>query len=256
MTSGAVVIANLTGEVGAALAREICAQGYATVGLSSREKDIGMAAAAAGPHFTGLLCDLADPTAVAQAFAEIRARLGPVRVLINGPMTWLRRDILDETPHSFMASINLSLGGVVACTREALADMVEQGEGRILTICPPVTLAPASVAGIVSQKAIRTFSRAVAADLADRFLRIVISDWTPTVLDGYAGQAEPEDLARTGRWGAALALSREPSLNGTAWIDDQEVRPHRGFGRWAIDWINGRTTGPRTIAQLSVAPPA
>ena len=253
MNRGPVVITNLGCEIGATLAREMCTRGYAVAGLAYREEDLDATAEVAGPLFTGLVCDRAKPDAVERAFAEVRTRFGPVRVLVNCPPAAPRGDILHETVHSFMSSMNQSLGGVVACTREALSDMVTAGEGRILTICRPAAIKPASVIGIVSQEAIRAYSQALFADLADRFLSIVVSTWVPSILDGRTVVPGSDELDRAGRWGATLAVSRQGALNGTTWVDDQEVRPQRSIRRWAGDWLNGQRSIPWSIARLEAA---
>ena len=171
---------------------------------------------------------MADANAVAAAFAALPA---PVTHLINSAAVYPRRDILDETPASFAATVAINLGGVVACTDAALRQMVQTGVGRIMNVSTFADIAPlpASAAYAVSKGAARIFTRALVADLGDRLPRIVINDWMPGMLATGMGIADGLDPAVAARWGAELVLMDDPTLTGTVWEMDRELLPPRSF---------------------------
>ena len=90
---------------------------------------------------------------------------------------------------------------------------------------------PASAAYATSKGAARIFSRSCVADLGDRFPGIVITDWMPGMLATSMGI--PDGLAPevSAKWGAALALWDDPTLNGSTFEMDREMLPPRSFKR-------------------------
>ena len=196
-----------------------------------------------------------QPAPVAKAFQTVD-QIGPVSILINNAALYPRRDILDETPESFAETVNVNLGGVVSASHEALARMVQSGHGRIVNVASMADVAPlpASAAYSVSKGAARVFTRALVADLADRFPNIVISDWLPGMLATRMGVDDglPPEVAA--RWGAALALLQDPSLTGTIWEMDTELLPPRGLKGKVKDLVLMRRRRPRRINAGAAAP--
>ncbi len=227
--------------LGRALSVELCARGCQVAGLARTSADLEATAAASGERFTGIVCDVSDPEAVHEAFRNLRDRLGPVDILMNNAAVYPRRDFLDESAESFMATIGINLGGVVSCTREALSDMIERGQGRIVNVASFAGERPIAAASAysVSKGAGQIFTRALVADLADRFPRIVITDWVPGPLRTRMGPPEGIAPERAARWGASLALMRDATLTGTLWEMDQEVLPPRPIRRRVLETLLG-----------------
>jgi len=216
--------------LGRALAVELVGRGVQVVGFGRRAEALAQTAALAGPGFHPQVVDVADADAVADAFARLEAS---VTILINNAAVYPRRDILDETPETFMASVAVNLGGMVNCTAAALRAMVVTGRGRIMNVSTFADIAPlpASSAYAVSKGAARIYTRALVADLGDRFPGIVINDWMPGMLATQMGIAEGLDPAVAARWGATLALWHDPSLTGSIFEMDREMLPPRSFKR-------------------------
>lgn len=247
MNDGVAVVTGAGGGLGRALSRELAGRGHVVAGLGRDAEALSETGTNCEGRFHPVIADLADPEQVTRAFAEID-QIGPVRILVNNAAVYPRRDILDETPESFAATMSTNLGGVVAATHEALMRMIETGHGRIVNVASMADIAPlpGSAAYSVSKGAARIYTRAVVADLQDRFPSIVVSDWLPGMLATRMGVRDglaPEDAAR---WGARLATWHDPSLNGTVWEMNRELLPPRSLkGR-----IKDRLLGKRRVARV------
>ncbi len=228
LKDGVAVVTGAGSGLGRAMAVELCARGQQVVGLGRRGEALADTKALAGDRFTAIQTDVSDPDAVRAAFAAMPA---PVAILINNAGVYPHRDIFDETAESFMQTVNINLGGMVACTRAAVEHMGQTGIGRIVNVSSFADLAPlpCSAAYSVSQGAGTTTSRALVADLGDRLPGIVVSTWMPGMLNTEMGLPDGVDPAVAAQWGAALALNGDRSLNGTVWEMDREVLPARGI---------------------------
>ncbi len=228
------VITEASWGIGQALAMALTRRGVAVIGLArevfSMEGVLSVAA------------DVRKSDEVARAFQEIRDKLGSPTILINNAETYRDRDILDETPESFMDTLQLNLGGAFNCCHEVLPDMVARGSGRIVNVVTFADINPAPLAASysVSKGALRILTRALVADLGDRFPGIVISDWVPgthTPRKGIQDGVLPELAAE---WGANLALMRSPELNGLVFLRDREHVPPRSLKGRVKDRVLGK----------------
>jgi NAD(P)-dependent dehydrogenase (short-subunit alcohol dehydrogenase family) len=246
---GIAVVTGAGGGLGRALALELAARGLRVAAIGRGAGGVEQTAALAGAgRILPVVADVADPRAVRAAFARIDAE-GPVRALVNNAAVYPRRDFLDESGESFAETVAINLGGMVNCTRAALDRMVAAGRGRIVNVATFADMAPlpASSAYAVSKGAGRILSRALVADLGDRFPDIVITDWMPGMLAtrmGVAGGLAPEVAAR---WGAALTLWDDPALNGAVFEMNREVLPPRGLRARVGDALLLRRRRARTI---------
>lgn len=217
--------------LGRELARQLAQQDWQVAALGRRAAPLE-ALAAEQPGIRPWPCDIAEPRAVAETFAALRAE-APVGMLIANAAIYPRRDFLQETAEEFGAVMAANFGGYLACAKEALTDMVALGRGRILNVSSFADLGPlpGSAAYSVSKGAGRLLTRALAAELGARFPQIVISDWIPGALAtemGLPGGIKPEVAAA---WGVALAQMDDPGLTGTLWERDREVLPPASLKR-------------------------
>lgn len=171
-----------------------------------------------------ITADVRQPAEVARAFSEIRQQLGTPTILVNNAETYPDRDILDETPESFMDTVQLNLGGAFNCCHEVLPAMVANGTGRIINVVTFADVSPAPLAAgySVSKGALRILTRALVADLGDRFPGIVVNDWIPGTHQPRRGIPDGVDPREAAEWGATLALLRHPDLNGRVFLRDRE----------------------------------
>lgn len=229
LKSVAVVTGAGTG-LGRALARGLAARGVKVAALGRRLEPL-QETAAGHEDILPVVCDVSDPLALDAAFAEVRAALGPVLLLINNAAVYPRRDVFEESHASFMETVATNLGGSFGATRLALEDMAEAGFGRIVNVTSFADIAPLPASGAysASKGAQRILTRALVADLADRLPDIVINDWLPGMLATEMGVPDGLDPKVAADWGVRLALWHERSLNGTTFEMMRELPPARGL---------------------------
>lgn len=189
-----------------------------------------------------IVADVRDAGDVARAFGEIRDRLGSPTILINNSEIYPDRDILDETPDSFMDTVQTNLGGAFNCCHEVLTDMVAQGRGRIINVVTFADVRPAPLAAgySVSKGALRILTKAMVADLGDRFPNIVINDWVPGTHTPRKGIPDGVDPVIAAEWGARLALMQSPEINGMIFLRDHEHALPRSLKGRVKDRVLGR----------------
>ena len=248
---GLVIVTGAGSGLGRALAQKLAAQGYKVAGLGRRGDALAETGQLCQGHFIPVVCDVAQPDQVTKAVDDLVQR-GPIAVLINNAAVYPHRDFLDETPQSFAATMNANLGGVVNCSHAVLRHMVEVGTGRILNVATfaDITPLPTASAYSVSKGAARILTRAMIADLADRFPGICIGDWMPGMLQ--TGMGIPDGLPpeQAAQWGATLALHCDPSLTGAIFEMNREVLPPRGLKGKLKDLLLLRRQKPRLVTEL------
>ncbi|MWD30012.1 SDR family NAD(P)-dependent oxidoreductase [Aquicoccus sp. SCR17] len=243
LTDGIALVTGAGGGLGRELARALAARGMRVAALGRSLPGLEETAAGHDRVFP-LLGDVTDAEAMRAAVTRIEGE-APLTLLINNAATYPRRDILDETGESFAETVAVNLGGTVNATRAALDPMVARGFGRILNVATFADVAPLAGASAysVSKGAQRIFTRALVADLADRFPDIVIGDWMPGMLATRMGIPDGLPPEKAAQWGAELALWHDPALTGTVFEMDREIPPPRSLkGR-----LKDRLTGQRAV---------
>lgn len=248
-STGLVIVTGAGTGLGRAMAVELVARGRRVAGFGRRPDALAETARLAGAGFHPCVVDVSDADAVDAAIDRLVLEGPPLSILINNAAVYPRRDFLDETPHSFMHTVAINLGGMVHCSHAALRHMVKTGRGRILNVSTFADLAPlpASSAYAVSKGAGRIFTRALRADIADRFPDIVVNDWMPGMLATDMGIAEGLSPETAARWGVELALSSDPTLSGTLWERDTEVQPPQSLKTRLKNKLLLRASQPRRL---------
>lgn len=246
---GFAIVTGAGSGLGRALARQLCDAGFTVVGTGRRAEALEETGADCAGRFQPMPMDVSDFAAVERGFAEAIARHGALALLVNNAAVYPKRDVFDETPELFWQSMAINLGGVYACSWAALQDMAPRGAGRILNVSSYADIAPlpASAAYSVSKGAQRVLTRALIADLFDRFPDIVITDWLPGALA--TGMGIPDGLPpeTSAQWGVKLALMRDQSLNGSIFERDMELLPPRGLKAKLKDTLMMRRPRPRRL---------
>lgn len=257
LTQDVAVVTGASAGLGRALSIELARRGVRVVGFGRRADALDETARQAGPRFSSVVLDVSDIDAVTSAMATVSRDIGFVALLINNAAVYPRLDFLDETPQTFMSTVAINLGGMVACSHAALQHMVQRGHGRIVNVSTFADLAPipSSSGYAVSKGAARIFTRALVADICDRFPGIVITDWIPGALATDMGIADGLDPRIAAAWGVELSLWHDRSLTGTLWAGDTEHLPPRSFKRRMLDAALRRAPVPRRLVPGASATP-
>lgn len=120
--------------LGAAIAQATPAG--SVVSLSGRRSDrLHEVAGLLGPERASVhACDVADPDAVAQAYAQAVECFGPVDILVNNAGIAEFADMSQSEMASIERQINVNLLGAMRCVKQVLSSMIERRRGMILTI--------------------------------------------------------------------------------------------------------------------------
>jgi NAD(P)-dependent dehydrogenase (short-subunit alcohol dehydrogenase family) len=110
--------------IGAAIVARLRADGHHVAILDLKPGDDEFAFAA----------DVTDRRQVEDALAAVRAKLGPISILVNGAGLDSFKKFHDVTFERWQRVIDVNLNGVFHCIQAVLPDMIEAGWGRIVNI--------------------------------------------------------------------------------------------------------------------------
>jgi NAD(P)-dependent dehydrogenase (short-subunit alcohol dehydrogenase family) len=163
------VIAGVGPGLGASLARKFAAEGC-EVGLFSRSGDYleALAADLPGPgEGLAVPTDLTDESEIIEGFESVREAFGPVDVLVYNASAAAWAGLLDVDLDGFERAWAVNCRGGFVCSKEAIGDMLEGGEGTV--IFTGATSAVRSLGGTIGFTAAKFAARGMAMDMAQEF---------------------------------------------------------------------------------------
>jgi len=176
------------GGLGAAIAAAVAAEG-ATLTLMGRTKatldaQAARLAEASGVRVRAIVCDVADPVSVTQAFAAAARELGPAHVLINNAGHADAAPLEETTLEAWQRTIGVNLTGTFLCIQQVLPAMIASGSGRIINIASTAGLRGyAQVSAYCAAKhGVIGLTRALAAETARR--GVTVNAVCPGYVDG------------------------------------------------------------------------
>jgi NAD(P)-dependent dehydrogenase (short-subunit alcohol dehydrogenase family) len=240
MTASTAIVTGGSRGIGAAIAGQLAADGYAVavnyVGNRDAAEAVVERIASSGGSATAIQADIRDPAA-ARLIAE-GGELGPLAVLVNnsgvsGPIG--RHDEKDDTDLRDLIEINI-LGVLLTC-REAvrLMSTIHGGNGgsivNIASVAARTGGLPGLAAYAATKGAVVTFSRGLSTEVAGEGIRVnsvspgtIETDMTTDAIR-QAGQnapigrlGQPNDIAATVSWlvspGAAFITGTDVTVSG------------------------------------------
>lgn len=209
---------------GASFARRFDEEGYA-VALLSRSTDYSNELAKELRDARAYACDASDPTAIVEAFAQVRTDLGAVDTLIYNAGSGSWKNVEEITPQEFELGWRVNTLGALVASQQVIPAMKEAGSGNIIFIGATASLrgVPMTAGFAPAKAAQRILAQSMAKHLWPRGIHVAVM-----IIDGgirpseeprsdEADMLEPDDIAR-----AAYYLATQPS---SAWSFEIDIRP-------------------------------
>ena len=160
--------------IGAAIARAMSDAGARVTLLGRNQASLDALASTLRGEACCVVADVSDADAVRNAFAQARARFGPLALLVNnaGQAETAAFDKLTLDLWHRMLAVNLT--GTMLCSQAALPDMVAAREGRIVNIASTAALAgfKYGAAYAASKHGVLGLTRSLALEVAHRGITV------------------------------------------------------------------------------------
>ncbi|SFN14760.1 SDR family NAD(P)-dependent oxidoreductase [Variovorax sp. OV329] len=129
-----VVVTGAARGIGAAIARSLAAEGARLSLMGRRREPLQQLADTLPGEHAVVMADVADADSVSAAFAQARAALGPVAILVNNAGQAESAPFHKTSLQLWQQMIAVNLTGSFLCAQAALPDMLNAKWGRIINI--------------------------------------------------------------------------------------------------------------------------
>lgn len=235
--------------IGAAIAEKLAHQG-AVLTLAGRRQPVLETLAQRLQTVTRcavVKMDVSDDYAVAQGFAQARAALGPIAMLVNNAGQAESAPFGKTSPELWQRMLDVNLTGTFLCTQAALPDMLAARAGRIVNIASTAgQRGYAYVAAYVAAKhGVIGLTRALALELAQKGITVnaVCPGYTETEI---LRQSIANVMAKTGRSEAEARAEFAQSNPQRRMVQPQEVAD-------AVQWLCSDAAASITGQSISVS---
>ena len=161
-----VIVTGAAGGIGSAIVRRLVSEGCRVASLDLVQPDVE------GQSF-GLPVDITDEESVGLAVAATRDALGPIGALVAVAGISHSAPTHELALSDFRRVLDVILIGTFLAVRAVLPDMLERGEGQIVTFgsTAAVRAAPAMVAYAAAKGAVLQFTKSISVEYAVRGIR-------------------------------------------------------------------------------------
>jgi 2-hydroxycyclohexanecarboxyl-CoA dehydrogenase len=167
------IVTGAAGGIGRAIAEGLAGEG-ARVAICDLEngKAEGVASdiVAVGGRAVAVRMDVSSSESVRSAMEQIRRELGPIDILVNNAGIDKIEPFLESTEDTWRRLVDVNFLGPVICARAVLDEMIERGEGRIVSISSDAGKVGSSGEVVYSgtKGGIIAFSKALAREMATK----------------------------------------------------------------------------------------
>jgi NAD(P)-dependent dehydrogenase (short-subunit alcohol dehydrogenase family) len=198
------VVTGAAGDIGAATARAFAQDGHALVLLDQTKASLP------GAEGLSLACDLADPPAVAAAFAAIAARFPRLDVMANIAGINHRAPVAEMTMDAWDRMMDVNVGGMFLTCKHAIP---------LMTGDHPAIVNMASISGhvassdypayVATKAAVESFTWALAGEVGPKIrVNAVAPGWVAAGFTRVALDTAPDPAALQAKAKAAHLLGR------------------------------------------------
>ncbi len=200
--------------IGAAIARQAAASGYAVAVNYRADEDAAQALVAAirstGAQAVAIQADVGSQAEVAQLFARIEAELGPPAALVNNAgITGRIAPFMDTDPATIEAVFRTNVYGTMHCCRAAIEAFRRHGTRGVIVNLSSLAAATGSPREYVhyaaSKAAVESFTLGLAREMAPEGIRVCAVAPGSTLTGIHAAAGEP---GRPERVAPAIPLGR------------------------------------------------
>lgn len=214
---------------GAAFARRFDKAGYA-VALLSRSTEFSKKLAEELSEARVFACDVTDRAAVESAFADIKAQLGPVEVLLYNAGSGMWGSVEEVDYDGFERAWRVNCFGALVCARQVIDDMKAAGKGSIIFTGATASLrGGAKFAAFASAKAAqRNLAQSMARHLGPSGIHValVVVDGVidlPRTRDMMPNKSDEEFLSPDAIADTVYLLCTQ---HASAWTHELDLRPY------------------------------
>jgi 3-oxoacyl-[acyl-carrier protein] reductase len=235
--------------MGRATARLLAAEGAHVAVTDLDEAAVGAVVegiTAHGGTAAGWVLDVTEAEAVGRTVAEVRDRLGPVDILVNNAGVSIPAPIADEGYEAAWAgTLAVNLTGHTRLVRACLADLIRNGEGRVVNVAS--TEALGATAGLspytASKHGVVGLTRALAVELGAT--GVTVNCICPGPINTGMTAAIPDDMkAKFARRRVPLRRYGEPEEVAHATLG--LVLPAMSYVNGAVLVVDGGMTAQNT----------
>ena len=186
MSARVAVVTGAASGIGFGVARQLASDGHAVALLDldgEAAQDAAKELTTGGHRATGYGVDVADRGALESVYSAVRRDLGPVTIVVTSAGIEAFDPATDITPEKWDRIIAVNLTGTFVSLQLALADMLEAGWGRIVTISSSSAQsgAPNMAHYVASKGGVIGLTKALARELASQ--GITANAIPPTIVD-------------------------------------------------------------------------
>jgi 2-hydroxycyclohexanecarboxyl-CoA dehydrogenase len=180
------VVTGAASGIGLGVANRLAADGIAVALLDRDGAGVSQATEAlngAGRSAAGYEVDVADRGELERVFADVRATLGPITILVTSAGIESFDAVADITPEKWDRLLAVNLTGTFTCMQLAVPDMTAEGWGRIVTISSSSAQsgAPNMAHYVASKGGVIGLTKAFAREFAGQ--GITVNTIPPTIVD-------------------------------------------------------------------------
>jgi NAD(P)-dependent dehydrogenase (short-subunit alcohol dehydrogenase family) len=156
--------------IGASLVKAYRDRNYRVVATSRSIKP------SSDPDILAVAGDIGDPATAERVVKEALSRFGRIDTLVNNAGIFIAKPFTDYTVEDFTAKIATNVAGFFYITQRAVAEMLKQGSGHIVSLTTSLTDQP--IAGVptvlanLTKGGINSATKALAIEYATKGIRV------------------------------------------------------------------------------------